>query len=185
MIIIPISVVRNVIRTERALEFKDRYDEIWIGLGRTESWEDEEQPPSLSGNEGQIDDLFGFVKSEVNLNVVDSDKCVFVKEDDDGDVIYNYKRYRMIKDKHAKEEGATKLYFRIKVRLDFFEDVDSYRQFGIYVDLEKDSSVSDDRNHLIYPDEVEDVGRLYSIYNTKPIIRPHDKSEVVKFIIDF
>lgn len=59
-------------RIERAFRFINDYNEFFIGLGRTTEWDDRYNPPELTGEETDVEELFGYIKSEINIDPLDA-----------------------------------------------------------------------------------------------------------------
>lgn len=179
----------NTHRVNYAIEFKNLASEFWIGLGRTTSWPDGEVP-DLTGDETEVEELFGFILSKVTVSEGVYDKCSFVVEDPAGTIFYRGNQYRIVDDVNAQSEGAKRLYFEGLVPADEFPTVDDYRQLGIYYGLTRDlnNTVVEDEV-LDYDgtagDEVTDVGTLYALCNISKVSRLSDRYEKIQMMIEF
>lgn len=186
------SVVVTEERVDKAKEFKDAYDEFWLGLGRTSEWDDEDNPPEPTGDESTLDELFGYVLSQVEVDWSEEDKkCVFAVEDEENyDFIYRDRYYRKVEDGNEYDEEATTLYFRINIDIEDFDSVEEFRQVGVFYDVVRDTdNTSSDATVLDYDgttdDDVDDEGNLYALSNVRAIERASDRSETIMVMIDF
>jgi len=169
------------------MAFKSQ-EPFYFGIGRTSPWSQENKPPNVTGEETEVEELFGFVKSKFNVEPdpeepPDYQSCVFVVEDSDGEILYRDRKYRVVADEDAHNEFATSLLFQITLPLDAFPGETTYRQVGLFLGL--DPSEGYEGDDVIAPENVDDVGELYSLSNFRRINRTPDKLERVKFIINF
>lgn len=171
-------------RIERAQNFKDIEPEFFFGLGRTTPWENEYEPPSVTGVETEVEELFGFAQTKVTLPDGTEDSCGFVVEDSEGDILYNDRYYRLLNNGDEVEENATSLYFESIIPVSVFEGHSEFRQMGLYYGLQRESVV-DNAEMLDYPDEVVDVGTIYAISNFTKIERRDDRLARLQLIVYF
>lgn len=174
--------VLNDIRVERAEEFRDTH-EFWLGLGRTTSWEYENNPPDLTGDENEVEELFGYVKSEIEVEEGVFQNYVHVVRDSDGNILYRDRTYRMVDDIEIYNEFAHKLLFQITLPIDVFTDVDDYRQAGLFLDLQPSTGYEDE--DILAPENVDNAGELYALSNFRKIVRVPDRFDRVMVVLEF
>lgn len=70
------SVVLTEKRIDEAFEFKNSSNEFWLGLGQYTAWSDEDNPPDPTGDETEVNQLFGLIESSVNIDVLEASTTI-------------------------------------------------------------------------------------------------------------
>jgi len=155
----------------RAYEFYNRSN-IYVGIGRTTPWVDENIPPIPTGDETAVVEIFGYKNLHSKMYVV---------PDPEGELSYRGQGWREVQPENIYDEGAK--WVLVKFFLEFDElPLIGYRQIGIYTGLEKLPGVSDGP---LVPEQVVNPGILEVIDNKKVESREVDKKEEITLIIEF
>ena len=142
---------------------------MWVGIGRTTPWDDENAPPVPDPTATEVEEIVGYK--------VYSEKYM-VKEDPNGELIFNGKHYKIVSDPDT--ELPNLLYIRFDLEPTDLPIVD-YRQFGLFFGLTALPGYAS--NTSLLPDEVDSTGMLMAIDNRKVIHRSEDSREVIKFLL--
>lgn len=113
------------------------------------------------------------------------EKCVFLKEDSEGDILYRDVNYSKVYKRDAYSELPLYLYFEALISVDEFTSIEDYRQLGIFYGVQRASGVPSDEEVLDYPDEVDDLGTLYSISNVKRVARQDERYERITMLVEY
>lgn len=109
----------------------------------------------------------------------------FVKEDSNGPIIYRGVDYTTVYDEDIYTENAFKIYFEGLIPVNEYPSIESYRQLSIYYNSLRDVGVDSSQLILNYPEDISDLGTLYSISNLTPIKRLPDAFEKLQLIVEF
>jgi len=176
------AVVLNEKRVERAEAFRDTH-EFWLGLGKTTVWDYDMDPPDLTGDEIEVEELFGYIISKIEVEEGVFKNYAHVTRDSNGEILYRDRKYRMVDDADIYTENAYHLLFQITLPIDEFTDVDKYRQAGLFLNLQPATGYEDE--DILAPNEVEDSGEFYALSNFRPIERIPDRFDRVMVILSF
>lgn len=172
------TMIPSISRTGRAVDFANNTN-IWIGLGRTTAWDDEENPPTPSSSATTLDEPVLYKKANV----------VMVEEDSAEGTILVYqgeilKKYSTIATSSAITAGISSVY----VTTTFFDtDFESpsitYRQTGIFSSLIAAEGYSADTT--LTPDKVEYAGVLEWILNHEVVTVQSAQVDLVQVVLTF
>lgn len=157
----------------RALDFRNK-ESLFIGIGKTTAWEDENSPPDPLNTDTLVDPV-GYKQVESIFMVV---------PDPNGTLSYKDSRWRIVPEEEAIAQGARWVYLSVYVAYEELPTNISYRQVGAYTNLTRKEGVPSGKYALL-PSEVESVGLLEVLDNRKPIYREPDQREQLIIIIEF
>jgi len=155
------------------LDIKNQHT-LWIAVGRTTAWTDEQNPPDEDLTTTDIDEIQGFKKADtVSLCVPDAN----------GTIEFNGQKYRLVDDADAYTEVARYLYISAALRYDQFPVV-TFRQTAVYVDTVPAAGYED--NDILVPGggQVSDNGKLYYYYNHPPRYRDASGVDIIEVVIE-
>ena len=162
-------------RVRRAELFYENIEDLYIGLGRTSEWEDEDNPPIPTGEETDIQEAIGFKEVEEMFYVVEDEV--------EGTITFRGKRWRTLgEEDDIFEEQCHWIY----VATSFVGDelpLTSYRQIGLYSGLKPYPEY--DENKVLLPSEVDDRGALEVIGNRGKVDRQEDQTDKPVIILEF
>jgi len=155
-----------------ALEVKNDW-EFWFLVARTETpWDDENNPPSEDTSTSELLEVGGYQKAgTVSL-------C---KEDPSGQIEFQNKRYSLVSDANAYDEGARWIYAVTTLKFDEFPVV-TFRQFGLTSDLTP--TQGNEGKTILLPSEVADPGKLLSYVNHPPVVRTSYSKNILEMVIE-
>lgn len=153
------------------LDFKNNH-EIWIAVGRTSAWTDENNPPDEDRNDSDITEIVGFKKADV---------VSLAKQDGGGAIEFNGQNYTLVSDGNAYTETARFVYIKASLEYDTFPVV-TFRQTAIYADLTPASGHESD--DPILPADVSDNGILRYYRNHVPRFRDNEIVDIIELVID-
>lgn len=156
-------------RAQRGLDFLRGRPSIWVGLGRTSPWPDEQNPPEVNRQKTALDELFA-------MKLIDDGFLVVPAED--GNIIgRDGKLYRQVTAQEGLDLQTPYLCLRFIIETDEFALI-SYRQIGVFVDsipAEGFSSFT-----ALTPDKFQSLGRLYYLDNGPLETRyPNTRHEII------
>lgn len=142
-------------RIFKALELKGQT--LWIGVGRTTEWDDENNPDDVSPTAEDIEEAVVFVKASTSL----------VKRVDSGeDLLVGGVKFDLVDDGDAYDDNAHFVY--VYATLDGpTMSYGDYRQKGIFVGLTPAAGHESDT--WLDPTNVDDVGVLLYIANKEVV----------------
>lgn len=159
-----------------ALYLKNKVSSTYLGIGGSDAWEDEENPPTPERSRTKLETPIGYKK----VNTVSLCKRVESEEDASHNTInYRGEVWELIPDKEAQEQQATHVYYETRI-VGSELPVGEYRQVGIFTDLKTKGDVG--KPNLL-PSEVTDVGTLEFFENRQRQNRTKDTNIVERFII--
>lgn len=150
--------------------YEKNLNNMWLGLGRTQPWNDEEEPPAPNIAATNLDQLVGVKKVTRGFLVVPR---INNNQDTAGkpyppassnDVIYKGQQWAPVSDKQASKYGARWLYLETDVTP---EDLPYavFRQTGIYMGLTPKPQFSNQSS--LTPNEIQDSGMLIAYDNQR------------------
>lgn len=162
--------VTDLGRTQRAIDFKS-HSSIWLAVGQTSAWPDEDNPPDEEVDISTIDEVVGYkLLTESWL----------VKEDADGVLEVGGTFYSKVADVNANTEKPVHLYLKFEIEPDELT-IATYRQIGIFVDLVP-SEGNASKSSLLAA-EVSSVGRLVYTSNELPVTRQTETRHVFEVVL--
>lgn len=152
-------------------------DDIWIGIGRTTAWPDENEPPDPEITTQDIAEIVGLVLPETIGTVI---------PDENGEIEFPGYNWHMLTPPYSLEEmiaqEARWVYISGWLMYDQFPVV-TYRQECVYVDVVKAEGVLPGATVLL-PAQVESYGTMLVFTNRKKVERSESKKEFVEFILE-
>lgn len=161
----------RVRRTE--LFYNDEVN-LYIAIGRTTAWADEENPPSPTGNETEVEEIIGFKEVDQELLVV--------PDEVDGTLNFRGQKWREIEEADIYTEECHWIYISASLYGDSLP-LDTYRQIGLYSGLSPHTEY--EGNNYLEPYQVEDTGVLEIIGNRVPADRSADQTDKPVIILEF
>lgn len=159
-----------------ALHIKSKVKTTYLGIGGSEPWDDEDNPPIPERSREALETPIGYKK----VNIVSL--CSRVAEEEDAShntVNYRGELWELIPDGEAHERGATHIYYETRIVGEELP-TGAYRQVGIFTDLE---AVSGSPTPALLPAEVTDPGTLEFFDNRQAQNRTKETNIVERFII--
>jgi len=168
------TISKNV---RQAFEFQQKTT-VWIGIGRTSPWPNEENVPDPPRTTQAIGEILGLVKPLPLKMVVPAD---------DGEIEMFAQKFHALPMPYDINtlitDGARWVYVSAWLMYDEFP-VAAYRQEGVYSGVVPDASVPPGATILL-PGQVASYGLLEAITNRRKIQRRADQKEFIEFILEF
>ena len=162
-------------KVRQAFEFQQKTD-VWIGIGRTTAWDDEENAPDPSNAALALDEIVGLVKPASLQMVVPAT---------DGEIEMFAQKFHALTPPYDIDTliaaGARWVYVPAWLMYDQFPVV-TYRQNGVYSGVEH---TGEPGAVILLPGQVTSYGQLEVITNHEKLQRRTDQKELVEFIIEF
>lgn len=146
------GVLTNTGRVQRGVDFKRTRGSIWVGLGRISAWPDEEVPPNEVESATSLDEL-------VAMKIIS--EASFVKQDQNGPIIFKGNKYVKLTDDQAFELGESDLYLKFDIYPQDFPNITdklNYRQVAVFVDSVPAEGFSN--YSALTPDKFMNLGRM-------------------------
>ena len=164
-------------KVRQAFEFQQKTD-VWIGIGRTTAWDDEENAPDPSNAALALDEIVGLVKPASLQMVVPAT---------DGEIEMFAQKFHALTPPYDIDTliaaGARWVYVPAWLMYDQFPVV-AYRQEGVYSGVVPAAGAPPGAVVLL-PAQVDSYGQLEALTNREKIQRRVDQKELVEFIIEF
>lgn len=171
-----ISIVPNSSKVARAYNFNN--SPIWVGLGRTTSWDDELNPPAPAQETDSLTEPLIYKKATL---------VTFVTEDPEGGIsIYRdgiLVYFRAITPEEAIANGVSSIFIECKFLPEELPDDTTYRQVGVFSYLTPATGYEEDE--VLYPAEVEDAGFLEWISHQEPVYVQPNQINTIQLVITF
>ena len=165
-------------RILNALNFKDQ-SSLYVGIGRTTPWDDENNPPTPVVSQITIEELI-YIKKLTIKHLVQEATVYETPDVQVGGVDYMY-----ILDADAYTEGSSLLYVSATILYsDIAPTSTTFRQAGILLDPEDGSGVVLTSSEYLAA-AVGDQGQLLYVDNFEYITRDPVQSEKFEFILTF
>lgn len=161
-------------RVRRAQLFYQNIGDLFIGIGRSTAWTNEEDPPEPTGLESDIEEAIGF-KQVNQMHYV-------VKDEVNGTLSYRNELWRIVDPADIFTEDCHWIYISGSIVGDELPLTD-YRQIGIFSGLTPYTEYS--ANTALLPSHVEDRGVLEIIGNRKKVVRELDQTDKPIIILEF
>ena len=166
------TISKNV---RQAYEFQQK-NTVWIGVGRTTAWPDENDPPEPPNTTQALDEIVGLVKPEPLRMVV---------PDPNGEIEMFAQKFTALAPPYSLNAliaaGARWVCVTGWMMYDQFPVV-TYRQNGVYSGVEH---TGEPGAVILLPGQVTSYGQLEVITNHEKLQRRIDQKELVEFIIEF
>ena len=147
-------------------------DSIWVGIGKTTAWADENNPPAPDPSTTEISEVVGYKKV--------LDKYLVVEDPTNGTIDFGSTKYRPVNESDYFTEKPHFLYLKFEIIGDELPLV-TYRQIGIVFDLVPDTGY--EAYTVLTSDQVSDTGYLLTLDNRTPVTRYSDTKDVFEYII--
>ena len=174
---------------DTAIRFKLDPPSMWVCLGRTTPWEDENNPPDPSD----------YLNNPQFINMIVPEEPIVLKRvdfiglcvpDSRGPILYNDQRYRPVPDSQAVDLLARWVY--IRASLDYFERsstgaiVLGATQFRQVTILSGVTPLPPYKQEIILnPSQVQDWGRMVFVANLPPRDRDPKMRDVLQWVREF
>lgn len=151
-------------------------NDIWICIGRTTPWNDEDSPPEASVDTTSIDEpiIYKKINQKYHVRPVTSD----------GDFYIDGQWYRIISESEAR---STKSAYTIVVATIAYNDIGddsvTYRQAGLYCYLVPREGY--ENYTLLTPDQVADAGWMVWYANFEPIYVQQNHEQTFRIVFAF
>lgn len=163
-------------RVLNALNTKNESN-LYLGIGRTTVWDDENNPDVPSTLSTEITELIYIKKISV--------KRLVISDSSDPDVTVSGNGYSYVDDADAYDQQAYRLYLSVQVDYDDIAPSDTdFRQIGVLLNP-KDSGGSNLTDVEYLAASVSDQGELLYLDNRMVITRDPSQSEKFEIIISF
>ena len=148
---------------------------IFIGVGRTTPWEDEENPPPPSTNATDVEEPILYKKPD-RLSFV-------VLDDEDGTIPVLGHFYKLLSIEEARSIQCRSVLFQVSLSILDFEQEIAYRQIGLFGFLTP--SEGNESKTILRPQEIDDVGYIFHISNRSPYYVYSHHGETISFILNY
>lgn len=170
-----LPIITNTAHCSRALAFVEQGN-IYIGIGRTSPWKGENEegfvPPEPDLNAENLDELVGLKKA---------DRVSLVMPDQYGDIEYAKIKFKTLSKDEALREKARWVLIESTI---YFEELPPvpYRQIGVFSRVQaKDGK---EKNKVLMPNDIKDVGILEVLANRKVTTRQSDTKDTYFMVIE-
>lgn len=147
---------------------------LYIAIGRTSAWTDENSPPLEVPGTADIDEIIGM--KPVTL------RKYMVEDAIDGTVFWDNKIWRLL----TIEDGlaASAIYAYVEAQIQYSElPLTGFRQVGLYSGTVLQPGVSP--LIAVLPSQIQSNGLLEAYSNRKVENRASDKTDILRFIVKF
>jgi hypothetical protein len=147
---------------------------LYIAIGRTTPWTDENAPPTEVPGTTDIDEIIGMKPVTLRKHMVEDAV--------DGTVFWDNKIWRLVNTEEALSLSTVYCYLEAQVQYSELP-LTGFRQVGLYSGTELQPGVSP--TIAVLPADIADNGILESYSNRKVENRASDKIDILRFIIKF
>ncbi len=146
---------------------------IFIGLGRSTPWDDEDNPPTPSAELTNIEEPILYKKP---------DRLAFATIDDDnGTIPVLGHLYRLLSTEEARIVQCRSVLFQVSISILDFGEETSYRQIGLFNFLIP--SEGNEMKTVLLPEEIDDVGYPFHIANRSPYYIYSHHGETISLVL--
>lgn len=158
-----------------AYQFDTTGTGLWMAMGRTDAWPDEQLPPAEVDSASNIDQIIGYKKILTKL---------LVTPDPNGAIAFTDQNFRVISASEADALGANYVYLEVVFDGDELP-LTTFRQVGMYRNLIPTPGF--ENNIVVRPDlgQVQASGRLMWYENRIPEDRASDRQNIVRRVFQF
>lgn len=142
---------------------------VYLAIGRTTPWPDEQDPPTPTGQEAAIDETIGYKPATL----------VPVKPDAGGAISWAGQTWAEVAPGDAVDENAQYVWVHTTIEYDELP-LTTFRQIGLYTGLIKAAGAG---VGALLPGDVDVPGVLEAIDNREPEPRYIDKRNQIGFIV--
>lgn len=173
---------------DTAIRFKSA-PSLWVCVGRTTPWEDDNAPPDENDVEA-FPEYLNMVAPEEPIALKRIDFAGLVVPDANGDIRHQHQRYSYVPDDQAIALLARWVY--VRVSLDYFErnsvgtiilGKTKYRQATLLSGVKPLRQYKEE--NVLSPEQVDVWGRVTCVVNFPPRDRDPKKRDVLDFIREF
>ena len=131
---------------------------IYIGLGRSSPWSDEDKVPDSNPDATSLTEPLVYRKAQtVSL-------CKLANDKDEGALVFGGKRYKTLSPLEDLDPDANCIYATASFSYSDLQEQLTFRQVGLFIDFKLNNDVT---STIIKPAQVADTGILLSINNMK------------------
>ena len=168
-------VITENAKVELAKFVVNQQQSMYLVLGRTSAWSNEQVPPEAVSSTTQLDEIIGYKRVSKAVLVRPTRETDTNKEK----VTFNNNSWTIINQEDAIKEGAKWAYFESKVVGNELP-LGTYRQVGISINVKPINQKS-----ALLPSEIEDKGTLLFYDNKQFQNRTNDVSNLERLIVEF
>jgi hypothetical protein len=161
-------------RVRRTELFYNDSTDLYMAIGRTSAWVDENDPPSPTGEETNVEEIIGFKKVDQEILVV--------QDSVGGTLNFRGQKWRELPVGDIYTEECHWIYVSASLYGDSLP-LDTFRQIGLYSGLTPHQDYVG--NDYLLPYQVEDRGVLEIIGNRVPAQRSADQTDKPVIILEF
>ena len=168
-------VITENAKVELAKFVVNQQQSMYLVLGKTSAWSNEQVPPEPIPNTTQLEEVVGYKRVSKAVLVRPTRETDTNKEK----ITFNNNSWTIINQEDAIQEGAKWAYFESKIVGNELP-LGTYRQVGISINVKPRSQKS-----ALLPSEVEDTGTLLFYDNKQFQNRTNDVSNLERLIVEF
>lgn len=170
------AIATNNSRVYASLQLKNKQDSMYLVIGKTSPWTNEDAPPQADPNASTLQEVIGYKK----VKKVSLCRSYFENDESQYPIIeYGVNKFTLIPDEKAYQEKAFMVYVESEV-IGSELPLGTFRQVGLHTDLVPKTGVTKD---ALLPSEVTNAGILQVFDNRKQQNRTEDVTIREKFII--
>lgn len=170
------AIATNNSRVYASLQLKNKKDSMYLVIGKTSPWTNEDAPPATDPNTSTLQEVVGYKKvSKASL-------CREYVADDENKypvISYGTRKFTLIPDEDAYREKAWMVYIESEIVGDELP-LGTFRQVGLHTDLVPKTGVDKD---ALLPSEVTNAGILQFFENRQQQNRTAEITVREKFIV--
>jgi hypothetical protein len=148
---------------------------IYVGVGRTTAWEDENDPPTPSSNIEEIEELLIYKKP---------DKIAFiVPDEDEGTITVLGNKYRELTLEEARTLQSRLMLISVTFSTSDFGGIANYRQLGVFAYVIP--TTGNEAKTVLLPEEIDDPGYPIHFANRSPYYCYANHGETINLIVAY
>jgi len=147
---------------------------VFVGVGRTTPWENEEQPPSPTSDITELEELILYKRP---------DRLSFVIPDSEGNIVVRGQNYKAITIEEAYDVQSQLVLVQINFTVTDFGGEANYRQIGVFNHvIPKEGK---ENKTILLPAEIANPGYPLHIINRSPYYCYSNHGETINLLIAF
>lgn len=147
---------------------------IYVGVGRTTAWNDENDPPTPSSNVEEITELLIYKKP---------DKVAFIVPDNDGTITVLGNKYRELTLEEARTLQSRLMLVSVTFSTSDFGGIADYRQLGVFAYVIP--TAGNEAKSVLLPAEINDPGYPIHFANRSPYYCYANHGETINLIVAY
>lgn len=146
---------------------------VFVGVGRTTPWDDEDNPPVPSSELTNIEEPILYKKP---------DRFSFaLLDDENGTIPVLGHLYRLLSTEEARAIQCRSILSQVSLSVLDFEGEISYRQIGLFNFLIP--TEGNEMKSILRPNEIQDVGYLFHVSNRSPYYIYSHHGETISLVL--